>query len=60
MKRIITALIALLYFCYYGYSQSDSLKVSTAFTTHVIFPTELTYADLSNTEVVAAKIIEQN
>ena len=60
MKRIITALIALLYFSYYSYSQSESLKVSTAFTTHVIFPTELTYADLSNKEAVAAKIIEQN
>lgn len=60
MKRTIISLIALLYFSYSGYSQGDSLKVSTAFTTHVIFPTELTYADLSNKEVVAAKIIEQN
>ena len=60
MKRIILTLIALSCFSLRGYSQSDSLKVSTAFTTHVIFPTELTYADLSNKEVVAAKIIEQN
>lgn len=60
MKFIITTLTALLYFSYFCYSQDDSLKVSTAFTTHVIFPTELTYADLSNKEVVAAKIIEQN
>ena len=60
MKRIIIALIALTCFSYHSYCQSDSLKVSTAFTTHVIFPTELTYADLSNKEVVAAKIIEQN
>lgn len=60
MKRIILTLIALSCFSLWAYSQSDSLKVSTAFTTHVIFPTELTYADLSNKEVVAAKIIEQN
>ena len=60
MKRIILSLIALSCFSFWGYSQGDSLKVSTAFTTHVIFPTELTYADLSNKEVVAAKIIEQN
>ena len=60
MKRIIITLIALICFSYLGHCQSDSLKVSTAFTTHVIFPTELTYADLSNKEVVAAKIIEQN
>ena len=60
MKRVILSLIALLYFSYSSYSQSDSLKVSTSFTTHVIFPTELTYADLSNNKVVAAKIVEQN
>ena len=60
MKRIILSLIALTLFSHLGRCQGDSLKVSTAFTTHVIFPTELTYADLSNKEVVAAKIIEQN
>ena len=53
MKRIILSLIALTLFGHLGNCQSDSLKVSTAFTTHVIFPTELTYADLSNKEVVA-------
>lgn len=60
MKRIITSITALIYFSCFCYSQNDSLKISTAFTTHVIFPTELTYADLSNKEIVAAKIIEQN
>ena len=60
MKRIILTLIARSRFSLRGYSQSDSLKVPTAFTTHVIFPTELTYADLSNSEVVAAKSSEQN
>ena len=38
----------------------DSLSISTAYTTHVIFSTDLTYADLSNNKIVAAKIIEQN
>ena len=38
----------------------DTLSISTAYTTHVIFSTDLTYADLSNNKIVAAKIIEQN
>ena len=38
----------------------DTLGISSAYTTHVIFPSDLTYADLSNGRVIAAKIIEQN
>ena len=45
--------------CCYCNAQTDTLRVSTSFTTHVIFGTELTYADLSNKTIVAAKIIEQ-
>ena len=40
--------------------QVDTLYLSTLYTTHVIFPTELIYADLSNNQIVAAKIVEQN
>ena len=59
MKRILTIFCLLLTYCY-GYAQIDTLSISTAYTTHVIFSTDLTYADLSNNKIVAAKIIEQN
>ena len=36
----------------------DTLRISAAYTTHIIFATDLTYADLSNNRYVAAKIIE--
>ena len=38
----------------------DTLRISSAYTTHIIFSTDLTYADLSNSRFVVAKIIEQN
>ena len=38
----------------------DTLRISSAYTTHIIFSTDLTYADLSNSRYVVAKIIEQN
>lgn len=41
-------------------AQTDTLRISSAYTTHIIFSTDLTYADLSNNKVVAAKIVEQN
>lgn len=41
-------------------AQIDTLRLSTSYTTHVIFSTDLTYADLSNTHAVAGRIIEQN
>lgn len=39
---------------------ADTLRVSEHFTTHLIFPTDIIYADLSNSSVVAAKILEQS
>ena len=41
-------------------SQSDTLRVSDIFTTHIIFNTDLIYADLSNSQTCAAKILEQS
>ena len=41
-------------------AQIDTLYISTAYTTHVIFSTDLTYADLSNNRIVVARIIDQN
>ena len=42
------------------YAQMDTLYISADYTSHVIFATDLTYADLSNPRLAAAKIIEQN
>ena len=62
MKRIIISIIAL------GLATSlfaspetpDTLRVSDLFTTHIIFNTDLIYADLSNSQVMAAKILDQS
>lgn len=59
MKRLIIILTALLPFVS-AYAQMDTLRLSTDYTTHIIFSTDITYADLSNSRTVAAKIVEQN
>lgn len=60
MKRsILTIALSLYVLALHGQSV-DTLRLSTLYTTHVIFPTELIYADLSNNHIVAAKIVEQN
>lgn len=41
-------------------SAADTLRVSDIFTTHIIFNTDLIYADLSNSQAMAAKILEQS
>lgn len=41
-------------------AQQDTLQVSSRYTSHVIFSTDVTYADMSNTQAIAAKIVEQN
>ena len=59
MRRLIligTALFAALS----ASAKVDTLRLSSSYTTHIIFSTDLTYADLSNTQSVAAKIVEQN
>ena len=62
MKRIIIpALLGLL--CAFpsgAQSRTDTLRVSDLFTTHVIFTTDLIYADLSNSQAMAAKILDQS
>lgn len=62
MKRIITMTALFLFsgagiFCL---AQEDTLGISTAYTTHLIFSSDITYADLSSPADVAAKVIEQN
>ena len=56
----LIALITMLLCSIGAYAQSDTLWISTSYTTHIIFPTDITYADLSNNRIVAAKIVEQN
>ena len=64
MKRIshIIAALALLLLVLPARAQheSDTLRVSALFTTHIIFQTDLIYADISNSQVLAAKILEQS
>ena len=59
MKRLMTLAVVLMTAFPAG-AVTDTLRLSTAYTTHIIFATDLTYADLSNSRIVAAKIIEQN
>lgn len=44
----------------FSQQKSDTLKVSDAFTTHIIFNTDVIYADLSNSQAMAAKILDQS
>jgi hypothetical protein len=41
-------------------SNRDTIYVSNLYTTHLIFSTDLGYADLSNPSAIAAKIVEQS
>jgi hypothetical protein len=59
MKLIATIFLTLLPF-FAAHAQMDTLWLSNAYTTHIIFSTDVTYADLSNNRIVAAKIVEQN
>ena len=59
MKRLIILLISALSagVCF---AQTDTLKISSSYTTHLIFSSDIVYADLSSPVDVVAKIIEQN
>lgn len=59
MKRLFSLAVLLMTTLSAG-AVTDTLRLSTAYTTHIIFATDITYADLSNSRIVAAKIIEQN
>lgn len=59
--HLLSAAIALLVPILAGAAApSDTLRVSDLFTTHIIFNTDLIYADISNSQVLAAKILEQS
>lgn len=60
-KFIISALVGLLCISNaFAQQKTDTLRVSDLFTTHIIFNTDLIYADLSNSQAMAAKILEQS
>lgn len=58
--RTIAILALTFVHCIYACAQMDTLWISDAYTTHIIFSTDVTYADLSNSKTVAAKVVEQN
>ena len=60
--RFLPILAAALLFPFgaHARTQADTLRVSDIFTTHIIFNTDLIYADLSNSQACAAKILEQS
>lgn len=43
-----------------AWAQKDTLRLSSLFTTHLIFSTDVVYADNSNPKTVAARPIEKN
>ncbi len=60
-RKIISAILLLLASAAVQAQQkSDTLEVSDIFTTHMVFNTDLIYADLSNSQAMAAKILEQS
>lgn len=60
MKRLLLPLLLLIPLSLSGHTQRDTLWLSTAFTTHVIFPSDLSYVDLSDTYLLAAMIVDQS
>lgn len=58
--RILVICIGLLLHHGGAHAQIDTLRISDAYTTHLIFSSDVTYADLSNPADVVAKVIEQN
>ena len=60
MKRTLSILAAsvLLFTGLKAHAQTDTVYVSRLFTTHLVFPTEIKYGDLSNTEQIAASVVE--
>lgn len=53
-------IIAALLSAFTARAQQDTLRVSTRYTSHVIFSSDITYADMSDGRSIAAKVVEQN
>ena len=60
MKQFILTIAAAMISAAVATAQNDTLRVSSLFTTHIIFSTDVSYADMSNSRTIAAKVVEQN
>lgn len=62
MRKIISIMTTILAASAAVHAQgpSDTLKVSNLFTSHIVFSTDVIYADLSNPQILAAKVVEQS
>lgn len=60
MRRFTLVFVSLCLFSLVSFAQRDTVYLSTAFTTHIIYPTDITYADISDTKLVVAKVVQQN
>ena len=56
MKKTALFIISMLWAAL-SHAQQDTLKVSARFTTHVIFSMDITYADMSDSRSIAAKVV---
>lgn len=59
MKRIVLSL-TVLFVCFLSYATPDTLRLSSNYTTHILFESDLSYVDISDTRLVAAAIVEKN
>lgn len=61
MRKYISAILLMAASCLMrAQDRPDTLKVSNLFTSHIVFSTDVIYADLSNTQILAAKIVDQS
>lgn len=60
IKKTLLTVLLLLAICLPSKAQIDTLRLSSSFTTHVLFESDLSYVDLSDTYLVAAMIVEQS
>ncbi len=58
--KLLTVTVSLLISTAFLHAQNDTLWISSYYTTHVIFPTDIVYADLSNSTIIAAKVVDQD
>lgn len=60
MRTITTIAALLVAAAAHAQDRPDTLRVSNLFTSHIVFSTDVIYADLSNTQILAAKIVDQS
>lgn len=61
MKKIILVAAFALAASFISHAQAiDTLRLSNLYSTHIVFATDVTYAQLSNTSLVNARVVEQN